>query len=280
MNNLGFVFALGAAVAWGSYAVPFKASKSENLIQYQALMTAGIFISGVIFSLLANYPLSFNIYGLFSGFLWGIANFISLSAFANLGISKAAPIMSSLVILSTFLWGSFVFNELPQGLVMAAVGILVIIAGVIIVSTIISSQSMNTKRGLAAAVMAGLIFGSQLVPLKLGKVEPQDFFFSSTLGIFIIGIAIFLFKKARFKKEAITLSLLSGVIWNVGNLLSLISVSLIGLAKSIPLTQTAVLIAILWGVFYFKEVRSGKSIFQVLAGAVVLLTGVIVLSLA
>lgn len=280
MNNLGFVFALGAALAWGSYAVPFKASKSENLIQYQALMTAGIFISGFIFSLLAGYPISFNIYGLLSGFLWGGANFISLSAFANLGISKAAPIMSSLVILSTFLWGSFVFNELPAGLVMAAAGILAIIVGIIIVSTIINTQTLNTKKGLTAAIMAGLIFGSQLVPLKLGKVEPQDFFFSSTLGVFIVGVAIFIFKRVRFKKEAVTLSLLSGVIWNIGNLLSLISVSLIGLAKSIPLTQTAVLIAILWGVFYFKEVKSKKGILQILIGAVVLLTGVIVLSLA
>ena len=280
MNNLGFLLALGAAIAWGSYAVPFKKSKSENLIQYQALMTVGIFISGFIFSFLAGYPINFNVYGLISGFLWAIANFISLFAFANLGLSKAAPIISSLVILSTFLWGTVVFNELPAGLVMASVGILAIITGVIMASTIISTQSLNAKMGLIAAIFSGLIFGSQLVPLKLGKVEPQDFFFSSTLGIFIIGIAIFLFKKARFKKEAITLSLLSGVIWNVGNLLSLISVSLIGLAKSIPLTQTAVLIAILWGVFYFKEVRSGKSIFQVLAGAVVLLTGVIVLSLA
>lgn len=280
MNNLGFIFAIGAALAWGTYLVPFKISKSDNLPLFQALMGVGILISGFIFSFLAGYPISFNIYGLISGFLWGIANFISLSVVANLGLSKAAPIISSLVILSTFLWGSFVFNELPTGLVMAAIGILAIIVGIIIVSTIVKTQTLNAKMGLTAAIVAGLIFGSQLVPLKLGKVEPSDFFFSSTLGIFIVGVAIFLFKRVKFKKEAITLSLLSGVIWNIGNFLSLISVSLIGLAKSIPLTQVAILIAILWGVFYFKEVRSGKSILQILFGALVLLTGVIVLSLA
>ena len=280
MNNLGFLLALGAAIAWGSYAVPFRKSKTENLIQYQAVMTIGILLSGFIFSLIIGYPISFNIYGLLSGFLWAIANFISLSAFANLGISKAAPILSSLVIISTFLWGIFAFNELPTGIIMASVGILVIVVGVIIVSTINSTKSLNTKKGLVSAVLAGLIFGSQLVPLKIGKVEPSDFFFSSTMGIFIIGMIIFLLKRAQIEKKAVRMSLFSGIIWNVGNLLSIIAVSLIGIAKSIPLTQLALLVAVLWGVFYFKEVRSRKDILQVLIGAFVLLAGVVVLSLS
>lgn len=280
MENLGFLYAIGAALCWGSYAVPFKKSKSENLIQYQALMAVAILASGFILSLLKGYPIGFNIFGLVSGFLWASANFISLSAFANLGISKAAPILSSLVIISTFLWGAFVFKELSDGIGLALLGISAIIMGIVIISTTNKSQSIKAKKGFAAATAAGLIFGSQLLPLKLGKVEPQDFFFSSTLGIFIVGMAIFLFKKAKFKKEAIGLSLLSGVIWNTGNLLSIISVSLIGLAKSIPLTQLAVLIAVLWGLFYFKEVGSTKGKLQVLAGAAVLLIGAIALSSA
>ncbi len=280
MNNLGFLLALGAALAWGSYAVPFKKSKSENLVQYQALMAVGILASGFIFSLLAGYLIRFNIYGLISGFLWASANFISLSAFANLGLSKAAPIISSLVILSTFLYGAFVFKELSDGISMAVVGVFIIILGIIIVSKTNSDQGVKAKKGFAAAVSAGLIFGSQLLPLKIGKVDPQDFFFSSTLGIFIVGMAIFFFKRAKFKKEAIALSLLSGVIWNIGNLLSVISVSLIGLAKSIPLTQLAILIAVLWGLFYFKEVASAKGKLRVLIGAAILLIGAIVLSSA
>lgn len=280
MNNLGFFYALGAALAWGSYAVPFKKSKSENLIQYQSLMASGILASGFIFSLLAGYSLSFNIFGLTSGFLWAIANSISLFAFANLGISKAVPIISSLVILSTFVWGAFVFNELSDGITMASVGIFAIIVGIIIISTTNNDQGIKAKKGFAAAITAGLIFGSQLVPLKLGKVGTSEFFFSSTLGIFIVGMAIFLFKRAKFRKQAISLSLLSGIIWNIGNLLSVISVSLIGLAKAIPLTQLAVLIAVLWGLFYFKEVGSTKGKLQVLAGATILLIGVIALSSA
>lgn len=280
MNNLGFLLALGAALAWGSYAVPFKKSKSDNLVGYQALMTAGILLSGFIFCLIIGYPISFNIFGLLSGFLWAVANFISLTGFANLGISKAAPILSSLVILSTFLWGSLVFNELPSGIIMASIGILAIIIGVIIVSTINTTQSLSAKKGLIAAVVAGLIFGSQLVPLKLGRVEPSDFFFSSTLGIFIVGMSIFLFKRARFERGVIKEGIFSGIIWNIGNLLSVMAVSLIGLAKSIPLTQSAVLIAVTWGLFYFKEITKPKQRLQVLIGAVILIFGIIMLSLA
>ncbi len=115
------------------------------------------------------------------------------------------------------------------------------------------------------------------MPLKVGNVLPQDFFFPVCLGIFISGLLIFVLKRARFRKEAIVSSLLSGVIWNIGNLLSIISISLIGLSKGLPITQSASLVAVLWGLFYFKEVTSAKAKLQVLIGAIFLIGGVVTL---
>lgn len=120
MENLGIVVALGAAIAWGIYPVPFKISKSENLNQFQALTGVGIFLSGLIISLFFGYSLSLNPYGLLSGILWGTSNAIFLTAIFNLGLSKAVPIVSSLVILSagtveTWTFSSsrfFLFHEL------------------------------------------------------------------------------------------------------------------------------------------------------------------------
>ena len=280
MNNLGFLLAIGAALCWGTYIVPFKKSQSQNLLQFQALMGTGIFISGFIASILFDYSLQLNVYGLLSGFLWASANVLSLTAVLNLGISKAIPILASLVILSSFLWGALVFGELPSGLIIGFAGIGLIILGVILVSTTTNTQSQNTKKRLFTAILAGIIFGSQLVPLKVGNVATKDFFFSVCLGIFLTGLLIALFKKTRFKNEAVGLSLLSGIIWNIGNLLSLVAISLIGLAKAIPISQSSTLIAVLWGLFYFKEITQRKFRIQVLIGAAILLLGVIILSLA
>ena len=76
MENLGIVAALGAALAWGSYAVPFKKSGSTNLIQFQALMGVGILVSGLLASQVLGYSLNFNIYGIISGVLWAIGNLL------------------------------------------------------------------------------------------------------------------------------------------------------------------------------------------------------------
>lgn len=280
MENLGFLTAMGAALAWGSYVVPFKKSGSSNLIQFQALMGIGIFFSGLIFSQLAGYSLGLNVYGLSSGVLWAMANAVSLVAILNLGMARAMPLISSIVILSSFLWGALAFHELPSGMATGFIGIGAIIVGVILVSTTGNTQSRNIKRGLLAGVLAGLIFGSQLVPLKAGNVAIKDFFFPVCFGIFITAMIIAFITRLRFKNEAIKLSLISGIIWNIGNLLSLISISLIGLAKGLPISQSATLVAVLWGLFYFKEITLPKYRMQVLIGAIILVTGVIILGLA
>lgn len=280
MENLGFLASLIAALAWGSYAVPFKKSKSENLTQFQALIGVGILISGLIFSLILGYTLSLNIYGLISGVLWASANVIMLPAIINLGISKAVPIISSLVIISTFLWGVLVFNEIPSGMLMGFLGIGLIVVGVILVSSTANTQSKSIKKGLILAILSGLIFGSQLAPLKIGNLTTKEFFFPVCLGIFVTAILIALIKKVKFSNEAIKESLLCGVLWNIGNLLSVISISIIGLSKAMPISQSSSLVAVLWGLFYFKEITAKKKMLQVLIGAIILMIGIVILGSA
>lgn len=280
MENFGILAALGAALAWGSYTVPFKISKSEKLLQFQFLGGVGIFISGLIASRVLGYSLNVNIYGIISGILWVVGNLLFLHAVLNLGLSKAGPIVSSIIILCSFFWGAFVFNELPSGMLTGVSGVGLIVLGVILVSNTSESITLNVKKGLFSVTLAGLFFGSQLAPLKLGQVDSEDFFFSVCVGIFATSALIFLLTKSRFKKEAINASLLSGIIWNLGNLLSIISISAIGLAKGGPITQLASLVAVFWGLFYFKEIREKRHKIQVLAGAIVLLIGVIILGFA
>lgn len=280
METFGILASLGAALAWGSYMVPFRKSGSSNLIQFQALIAAAIGISGLIISVILNYPISLNMYGLISGVMWAIANAISLTAILDLGLSRAVPLMSSLVVVSSFLWGALAFHELSAGFILGLLGIGLIILGVIIVSSTENMESRNIRKGLLAGICAGLIWGSQLVPVKFGNVSTGDFFFPVCLGIFLTGLMIAVIKRVKFKKEAVGFSLTSGVIWNIGNLLSLVSLSLIGLSKSGPISQTASLVAVFWGLFYFKEITRSKQKIQVLIGALILLGGVVTLGFA
>lgn len=280
MENLGFLFALGAALAWGTYMVPFKISKSENPALFQALMGFGIFISGVIISLIFNYSFNLSLYGLISGFLWALASSIFLTAVPNLGLSRASPVVAAIVIISTFAWGVLVFGEIPSGILVGSMGILAIIVGVILVSTTGNSSGQNTKKGLIAAISSGLIWGSQIAPLKIGHVATQDSFFPMCLGIFVTGIVIAFIKGVKFKRKALGASVSSGVIWNIGNLISLMAIGFIGLAKAFPITQSANLVAVLWGLFYFKEITAKKKMLQVLIGALIIIAGIVILGSA
>lgn len=267
-------------MCWGSYMVPFKKSGSLNLIQFQAVMAVGIGLSALVLSLLLGYPVGFNLYGLVSGVLWAAANAIFLVAAANLGLARAVPIASSLVIIFSFLWGGLVFAEMPAGLLAGFLGIGLIVVGVSLIGMIGNTASQNIRKGLFSAMAAGVIWGSQLVPLKIGRVSTEDFFFPVCLGILLSGVIIFALSRKGFKKEALGMSLLSGLIWNIGNLLSLVSLAIIGLAKEGPISQAAVLVAVLWGLFYFKEITSPKLKWQILAGALILFTGIIILGFA
>lgn len=279
MINLGFLAALGAALAWGTYMVPFKKSGSSDLIQYQAITVVGIGFSGLVFSFLLNLPLNLNVYALFSGFLWTVANSVSLIAVVQLGIARATPLVSSIMIVASFFWGAFVFREV-SGIFTGFIALILIILGVALVSMSGQTNSINAKKGLLGGILAGFIFGCQLVPVKVMKLSVQEFFFPLCLGIFLTGIILFIFKKAKFTNKAVKEGLLSGVIWNSGNLLSLISLSLIGLAKMGPISQLSVLVAVLWGLFYFKEITKPKAKLQVLLGALIMIAGVITLSKA
>ena len=84
-------------------------------------------------------------------------------------------------------------------------------------------------------------------------------------------------KVRGFGEAVIKMGILSGVIWNIGNLLSLLAISQVGLSKAIPISQSAVLVAVSWGLFFFNEIKERRYRFQILIGAVTLLTGIFVL---
>ncbi len=279
MGNLGIWAAIGAALAWGSYNVPFKKSHSSNFILFQLLTSVGILLSSIILSLIFGYAFDLNTYGLLSGMLWASANAVSLVAIANLGLSRAVPLMSSLVVVSSFLWGVFYFKEIPSGMLMGFAGIGLIILGIILISTTTKTLSINIKKGLAAAIFSGTVWGSQLVPLKIAALPITISFFPVAVGIFLTATIIAIVAKVKFSNIPLKYGLLSGVIWNLGNLLSLLSIALIGLAKGMPIAQSATLIAVCWGLFYFKEVTKFRLKMQVLIGAIILLGGVVILSL-
>ena len=275
VDAFGFLAAFISVVGWGSYLVPMKKLQNYDTFYFQALMATGIMLSSLVIVLIVG-EFRLSLLGLLCGFLWKTGNAISLVAVKKDGISMAVPVWTSTSIVTSFLWGLFFFKENFSSLLLGVLGISLLVVGTNVVS-LTGSNREKSKTGVLLALPAGVFFGSYLVPMKISGLEPNQFLFSMALGIFVTGWSFFLAKGAKLSRSALLNGLGSGVVWNVSNFSSLYAIALLGLSIGLPLTQNSLLVAVLWGLFYFKEVKRKRGKAQVLVGALVMIVGTFLL---
>ena len=80
-------------------------------------------------------------------------------------------------------------------------------------------------------------------------------------------------------QHAAVLGIMSGTVWNIGNLSSIIATSRIGLSLAYPIFQCGLFVSGAWGILLFKEMRGRDTLMYCLAG-LVLMAGVVMLTAA
>jgi len=274
-----YIFLAGAILLWGSYLVPFRKMKAD--IRYsQFVMCCGIMITTVVLSVAIGLGTEITVYGVASGIMWGMGNFFSLLAIERIGMSRAFPIWISSMLVA-YVWGVALFSEISGiGIALGVAGTLAIISGSVVITKTKKESEKSIAKGVAFALAAALLFGTQFVPFKLSSLPPGDFFFQMSLGIFIASIAIFLSKIKIPDKKQLKEGLLAGVLWGIANLLGIYVVGFFGIAKASSLTQTCVIIGVLWGLLYFREFKGRKTGFRIVTGTLVILAGALLVGIA
>jgi len=152
----------------------------------------------------------------------------------------------------------------------------------------ISLHRLGVFCGLAAAVW----LGSAEAPTKLVNEGFSPFLISMgmVMGAFVARWSLptvikgtkFLFADLRDKPHLIVWALLGGMLWAVGNTLTIFAVREVGLAIAFPLWNTNSLVGLLWGCLLFKELRGSRprDWAQVLGGATAIVYGAAVLAVA
>ena len=133
--------------------------------------------------------------------------------------------------------------------------------------------------GITCCLLIGLLCGSMMVPTRFGPDVGIVYMVSFGIGNIIvtppITVVYFMAKRQvpQFHlKIALPAFLIAGVFWNIGNFASTYaSLSPLGLTVGYPLTQCALVIAGLLGIFVFKEMRGWKPITQFFISALCLL---------
>ena len=152
----------------------------------------------------------------------------------------------------------------------------------------LSLHKLGVFCGLAAAVW----LGSAEAPTKLVNAGFSPFIISMgmVMGAFVARWTVptllkgtgFLFQDLVDKPHLIVWALLAGMLWAVGNTLTIFAVRNVGLAIAFPLWNTNSLVGLFWGWLLFKELRGSglKGWSKVLGGACAIVGGAAILAVA
>lgn len=239
------------------------------------------------------------VWAVLAGCLWAVANTLTIFAVRDVGLSIAFPLWNSNSLLG-ILWGILFFGELRGADARRWFGViggaLLMFGGAtaLAVASSTQSSSVNALRGVAAALAAGVMWGTMYIPYRkayLTGMNPLSFitFFTvgelgmmSVLAISFSGGVTPLLHQLSAARHVLFWLLAGGVVWVVGDLFQQYAVKYAGITRGIPLSNTNQLWGLLWGVLVFGELRGGPHdvLVKVILGSVVMALGAGVIALS
>jgi drug/metabolite transporter (DMT)-like permease len=309
LHALGVVCGLAAASWLAAAEAPTKlvtAGFSPFIISLG--MVAGVFVArwtvpvalkgtGYVWADLREKP-HLAIWAVLAGMLWAVANTLTVFAIRNVGLSIAFPLwnINSLVGL---LWGWLLFNELRgAGWGRVVAGAVAIVGGACLLAYATSQKSNSmpggAALGIAAALTAGLLWGTMYIPYRkayISGMNPLSFVTVFTFGeLATVGILALAFDGGAHgviaelgKARPVLIWLfLGGFCWVVGDLFQNYATKYVGIARGIPLSNTNQLWGLAWGVLVFGELagQSTSAHILVLAGSLLMILGALAICTA
>lgn len=247
----------------------------------------GIAIGGMVFAvvlfLFKRPELTPHIFfiSLLSGIFWAVGSIGQFMGLTYLGVARSMPISDGGQIIGTSLLG-IVLGEWAThtAKVFGFSALLLIITGIVLTSYKEGSGGFKPqwKKGLLINLASILGFTFYVGILKYYRIDgwssilPQSF--GQVIGILVISLLFF--KLQPFNKLSLKNGVV-GIIWATGNIALLLSQARIGLAVAYPVSQAAVIVSVLGGVFINKERKSRKEWMATVSGMVIILAGLILI---
>lgn len=119
------------------------------------------------------------------------------------------------------------------------------------------------------------------------KIAQQKGNFSPYFGSFMFGLGVvlifglfFLFKPSfEFELKSSSLALVAGMIWGLGFLAIAVAIAQkADVARLAPIYNTNTILAVLMAIIFLKEIPDISQVFRIIAGAVLIVIGAILVS--
>jgi glucose uptake protein GlcU len=241
------------------------------------------------------------IWAILAGSLWAVGNTLTVFAVRDVGLSIAFPLWNINSLVGVF-WGWFFFRELRgaglKNWAKVVGGALAILGGAVLLGYASSSEPSSSAHralaGIAAAVGAGLMFGTMYIPYRkayLSGMNPVSFVTVFTVGELVTMSTLALrFRGGLFPllaeigqaRPALFWLFLGGFCWVVGDLFQNYAAKYIGIGRGIPLSNTNQLWGLAWGALVFGEFagRGHSAQWLVIVGSVTMILGAVAISSA
>jgi len=250
------------------------------------------------------------------GLLWAMGSIFYSLAVDHLGVARSTPI-KNLAPMFASIYGIVIFGEYtirePRGLVMDISGVSFMVIAAVILSRAgaleherafaydASKTEIERRKaflwGWVFSFLTAVMYGSYSIPLK--HVLRQGFSpFSACayLGLGVLAFSailyiirnLYIIRKATGgigcfsfpNKRELGLTTCAGMIWSSGQLLGTIAMLHVPMSVSWPVSNLSTLVAIVWGVWVFREVHLEKHRGEVAASVGFYTLGLVLLALA
>ncbi len=305
LHTVGVVCGLAAGAWLGTAEAPVKLASGQMppfivtlgmvLGVFMARWTIPVMLKGagfVLRDLRQNAHLI--VWALIAGTLWVVANTLTVYAIKNVGLSIAFPLWNTNCLIGLF-WGWLFFNELKgsgwKGWTQVFGGSLALVVGATILAWATSghaaSTGANPKLGIAAALGAGVLWGTQYIPYRkayISGITPLSFVTVIAFGELISTIVLSVVFAGSFHnlghqvasaKPYLFWLFLGGFCWVFGDLFQQYAAKYIGIGRGIPLSNTNQLWGLAWGALVFGEFAAidTHARMLVLLGSLVMILG-------
>lgn len=252
-----------SAFLWGTYCNPLKHLRRFGPWEFSNdLLVGALLLSWTVLAAGGGGRWGPEVaLPLLSGVVWAAGNYAGLSAVRELGLAYSYSFLN-LSAAVAFLWGVLLFGEMRMGapLVLASSGLLGMLLGAFVLAE--SLEGGGRRRGVRWGILGALCFGTfggagvaasldaGIPPFQycaLVAVGAWAVYFLRSLVTGSFGVWL------RGKGREHLLGLLAGLLWMGGNLMNFSAAPSLGVAVAFPLGTASTVVAVLWGVLYYRE---------------------------
>ncbi len=128
----GWLAAIVSCLSFGSFAVPIKSNECRqndvDPLVFQSYKTAMCLLTSWLVLPLGGQPFYFTPWGIISGLFWVPAGVAAIYAVKSAGLAISQGLWSSIIVMVSFTWGIFIFQERVKSIggALLAVGMMIV----------------------------------------------------------------------------------------------------------------------------------------------------------